>query len=241
MDIKTINELYTHDLQMGNKTSCCKTAWYAGQLRDGDQCSAIGYAFGLTSFESIRKLFGFKHLAGYDPDPLIGARKQMEMLFNNKVRTPKGVLDVGAGKGDISVALSYVGIDVQMIEPSHAGCKLVSETKKQFDMTTADFDVIERPFDQAMDYVNWGRVDTVIFCESIEHVEEEDFNRGFLKLEKHLFKNKGLLIILNWIDCHPLPIISRYHCRLVDDKLYDELSKNKKVIYRKNSHLILQY
>ena len=241
MDIETINKLYTYELWTTARHESPKKSWYAGQLRYGDQCSAMGYAFGVKSYNDVKDLFGFTHEYGYEPHPLVGAKKQVEILFNNRTRTPKGVLDVGGGRGEISVSFSYLGIDTQMIEPSFACRVLVAETKTKFDMGTANFPVIEKPFNEAVKLVNWTNIDTVIFCESIEHIEKEEFDEGFSILENHLFENKGLLIVLNWINCHPLPAISEYHCHLIDDTFYDKISENKEVVYRRGSHLVLQY
>jgi hypothetical protein len=83
--------------------------------------------------------------------------------------------------------------------------------------------------------------DTVILCESLEHIKKAEFERTWDLIKSEL---SGLFIVVNWVKNHPLgPDGTGYdHIRLVDDKLYDRLSKDaSRVIFRKGSHLVLEF
>lgn len=86
------------------------------------------------------------------------------------------------------------------------------------------------------------KFDTVIFCESIEHIPENEFWDNWPKLVRILRASHGRLIITNWEDYHPLEPNGLDHVMLVDDYFYDRLASDAvKQIVRHGSHLVLEF
>ena len=87
--------------------------------------------------------------------------------------------------------------------------------------------------------------DTIVFCESIEHIPEREFEI----VHSHfilpcLEATSGRLVITNWITKHPIRADGGGwdHVRAVNDDFYDELVKTaRSVIFREGSHLVLQF
>lgn len=212
-----------------------------GQLKYGDTVCAIGYAFGLKSFRAIKDIFSFEG-NGKKVHPIMPVRDQLDTLRKHQVRFPTAVIDIGGGRGDLSLALSYYGIRTEMIEPSPDVFKMVAETRELFDMKEVKLSLQNCTLHESLiNTMYTGTWDTIVFSESIEHIEEEEFNKCFPIIERMLRKSKGMLIIVNWIDFHPIRKQKPDHIRAINDTLYDEISKGKEVIFRKGSHLVLQY
>jgi hypothetical protein len=86
--------------------------------------------------------------------------------------------------------------------------------------------------------INLSEFDTIIFCESIEHVPEINFWNFWDKV-KHEFN--GRIIITNWIEYHPIPINPPEHIFEINDAVYDRLIQtSRKCIYRNKSHLVIE-
>lgn len=217
-----------------------QSAWENGQIRYGDQCAAIGYAFGLESFSEVCSLLGFRD-NGIGLEPLIGAKGQMLKLIANRKRYPKSVVEIGGGRGEISVGLSFCeDIGIQMIEPSKAVNSLIAVTKERYGIERY-FPIINEALMDCFYKVAWSKVDTVIICETLEHLEQWEFQIAFDHFRPFLINNKGYLIITNWIDAWPLPVILPHHCWEINDKTYDWIAEEGKTIYRENSHLVVQF
>ncbi len=68
-------------------------AWNTKQLRYGTQTDAVGYALGLGSMEKIREVLGYDD-DGKSNHPILGAKKQLELIWQHKRRVPFGTLFV---------------------------------------------------------------------------------------------------------------------------------------------------
>lgn len=92
------------------------------------------------------------------------------------------------------------------------------------------------------DDINWKNVDTVIMCESLEHILEKDFIGFYEQMKENL---NGYFIVVNFPHYHPLHTgtgaIPKEHCRLINDDVYDNFIKdlNADVLLRQGSHLVL--
>lgn len=227
---------------LGNYGTYEQKCWDKNQLRYGDQLPAICYAFGLDSFEEVRDLYEFNDI-GKSGEPFIGAVEQLLMLMNFEIdRYPKSVVDIGGGRGEIAVAFSFwKDIKVQLIEPSSCASALLEMTREKFSIWE-NVKLWNKELKIARKLVDWDGVDTVIMTESIEHIEQEDFDGTFkYYIKPTLQKNRGLLIITNWIDFHPIEPLLPFHCRRIDDSFYDSLVLGGKIIFRQGSHIVIQY
>ena len=93
--------------------------------------------------------------------------------------------------------------------------------------------------------IDFKKFDTILMVESIEHIPEEEFQSTWDSICKDF---KGLFCVTNLLCMHPIPIgawgkdAEQQHCRIIDDELYDSMSKMaQQTIYRNNSHLVLKF
>ena len=151
------------------------------------------------------------------------------------MRLPHMVLDVGAGRGELSAMFALCGIPVTGVEPSVAGAKLYRETLRLW--AKAEARLVSR-LEECRDHP-----DTVIFCESLEHIPEEEFEQMWPRIVDWLVPHQGRLIIANWIENHPIkPDGSGWdHVRRVDDALYDRLADGWTTVWRRGSHLVVDF
>ena len=226
---------------LGNYGAFEQKCYDFNQLRYGDQLPAICYAFGYTSFDQVRELFGFE-AEGRSGEPFIGAIPQLQILTDQEIeRFPKSVLDIGGGRGEVAVALSLWRNRIQLIEPSSSASALLRITQQKFGIY-GNVQLWNKELRIAEKLVDWADVDTIIMTESIEHIEHEDFDETYVNyIRPILRKNKGLFIITNWIDFFPIEIVLPYHCRKIDDEFYDWLAKDGEIIFRRGSHLVIKY
>jgi hypothetical protein len=80
-----------------------------------------------------------------------------------------------------------------------------------------------------------GGGDTIVFCESIEHIPQDELDRIF-----SLIPQDARIIIVNWLHYHPIiPDGSLDHITRIDDDYYNKLAEGRKVVVRQGSHLVL--
>lgn len=249
-------DIYTHDFF---HDADGMAEWKVRKLKVGDALAAIGYAFGLNSLEALRAVVPFegvgrntineaeKTLVGDDDGFDIVC--QLAQVFSVKSREPKGFLEIGAGRGEVSVALAHLDYPVQAVEPSPGAADWFVNTAKHMFPDTVGLlmpNLLNVPAHEALDAIDWSKVDTVLMVESLEHILAEDFEPVYERVRDHLRSVGGRFIITNWVDYHPINVgdyaPAEIHCRLVDDALYDSWSKDAKaVVYRNGSHLVLDY
>jgi hypothetical protein len=228
-----------------------------GMLKYGDALCAIGYAMGISSFDEMDNMFSFKkydkgaHINGMMPLPVMSAREQIDKIMSNRTRIPKHVLEIGSGRGEVAIALSsFADIRVTAVEPTSNFTKLLPFTAEKYHTDVSNkITVVNADAVNAIKHVEWDTVDTVLMVESLEHILEEDFDKVYPHIVSALKKNSGRLVIVNWLHYHPIavgqyapPDQPEQHCRLTDDRLYDQFSKDaREVIYRNGSHLVLDF
>lgn len=219
--------------------------WQRGKMRYGDAVATVAYALGFTSWESVRDLFGCSILGKESNGDDRTAVQQIDALVRHQTRFPKSVLDVGGGRGEVATAFVHAGVPkVQLVEPHAKGSEwFMQSLLKLFKMTVLGASVrfSNQTVPECLGELELDDVDTVTFVESLEHIPEDCFQPFWDAVKPVLVKNKGMLIVANWIDYHPLLPTNAEHCRLVDDALYERLAEGGTIMVRKGSHLVVQY
>ena len=216
--------------------------WQAKQMRCGDALCAVAYALGIPSYERVKEIVGWesdRHISKH-PD----ACDQLRAVIPYKTRQPKSVLDIGGGRGEVAMAFAWMCIPVQIVEPhDEAECFLHQTANRLYDLSGSVplCKLINSPCPECLDSLEFDTVDTVTMVESLEHIPEDCFVSVWEQVKKALTKNKGRLIVANWLDYHPLPVNGPEHCRRVDDSTYDWLAEGGQVGYRNGSHLVVDY
>jgi hypothetical protein len=193
-----------------------------------DQFAALCYMFGV--------------LPDYDISQSLD--EQISYVHQNKTRTPANIVEIGAGRGELSCTLSKMGVSVTPID-------VASNIQNWFNRTGEHFfgndfivpKVIETHIQAVA--IDFRKFDTIIMVESLEHIVEEEFQSTWHSICSDF---KGLFCVTNLLCMHPIPIgnwgpdAEKQHCRIIDDELYDNMSKQaKQVVYRNNSHLVLEF
>lgn len=216
-------------------------------LRPGDMGAAVCYAFGYKSYKQVQEVLG---IPDGNPKWLPSGdhfSKQMERIRSKATRTPKCVVDIGAGRGELCAAIQSLDTKVFGIDPSPGAGVLFGQTMESWvtkGIKTYSFLSLGMYDGLTMIAKDGWDVDTIIMCESIEHIPEEEFDRAWFLLVEMLKRTSGLLIVTNFINNHPLwtDRTGYDHIRAVDDTAYDKMSSwAKSVAFRQGSHLVLQF
>lgn len=202
----------------------------------GCMFAAMCYAYGYTSYEAATQAFD---------EPAETFREQVSNIKKHQTRHPQLVLEIGSGRGELAAAFHYDGVKCYAVDPSPGAAIVTPRTFRTWiDKTSVKFFMNKSMLDgvRAADLCDL-RVDTVILCEAIEHIREDEFNEAYPIIEKMLTKTRGRLIITNWVGYHPIYIDGSGwdHIREINDTVYNDLNKNNEIILRKGSHYVLQY
>jgi ubiquinone/menaquinone biosynthesis C-methylase UbiE len=242
-----------------------------GCLKIQDEFAALCYAHGFDKYWEVEKIMGIREedslrfygnhhsinqlkckteeivtrnlISLYDSVWIKGENisSQINKIELNKKRIPKGILEVGGGRGELSLVFANMGYLALNVEPSEKSHEMLEETKKIFNIYK-DVKIIKEINELQSEEEN--NIDTIIFSCSIEHIYKEDLYLILDRCYEILNKTKGILIIVNTISYHPIfkDEDGQDHVTTIDDNFYDKISNNaKKVIYREGSHLILQF
>lgn len=238
-------DIYTHDFFLEADGF---GEWERRKLKYGDALAAIAYAFGIPSFEAFRRVTPFPDLGRYVYDG-VDAKEQLRRVAEAGTRSPRAILEIGPGRGEVATSFAYFGHSVQVIEPSSGVEKWLDRTARRFfDLGLDDLPIrVHRgAAHEVVGDVDWSVIDTVIMVESLEHILPEHFEPVRERIVEALCRNRGRFIITNWLDFHPIAVgqfaDAHLHCRRVDDALYDEWAKDAtSVVFRSGSHLVLDY
>lgn len=137
-------------------------------------------------------------------------------------REPYIVLSIGCGRGELEAQIERMGPRVIGTDPSDAVERIYAG--QNFERKSAS-EAVRDVF----------RADTVIFCESLEHIERAEIDLAFDMLRMR----RARVIVVNWPSFMPLETNGWDHVTRIDDALYDELSEGFDVVVRRGSHLVL--
>lgn len=130
-------------------------------------------------------------------------------------RDPGLVVSIGCGAGWLEAELERLGLKVIGVDPSPGAKELYAG---------------ERLVDR---YVGGG--DTIVFCESLEHLPVDEIDRIFALIPDH-----ATVIIVNWLGWETITGDHAWdHITTVDGDLFDRLSEGWNVRVRNGSHLVL--
>ena len=132
--------------------------------------ATLCYALGATSGEEVCRIQGCDYGSSL-PCRETTAAKQVRIIANAGLgRMPNLVYDMGCGCGGVAAALIYMGNDAVAVEPLHATVALVDETTSHFYRLPSMSMPFERVTRLKALYMSIQMPDTIIFCESVEHV-----------------------------------------------------------------------
>jgi len=199
--------------------------------------AAMCYAYGYDNFRLVEQAFG---------ESAETYREQVSNIKRRQTREPQLIVDMGAGRGELAAAFIYDGVPCYAVDPAPGAAKIIPETLEKWANSPRSRYFIHKSLLEGLkELLSFPfLVDTVILCEVIEHVREDEFDEATPLLEQLLSEARGLLIVTNWVDFHPIPTDGGGwdHIRVVDDGVYDDLaSRARKTIFRRGAHLILQY
>lgn len=201
-----------------------------------DQISAICGAYGCYDVNLIRYAYGM----GYS------YVKQVEPIKMFQRRTPKLVVDVGSGRGELSAAFLNDDIRCISIEPALQASDIFFDTLNHWSIGSKGTLINAGAYEglskiREMD----DKPDTIIFCESLEHIPEKEGDAAINLAAEMLTETEGRLIIANYEH----PIIKQGdwpptwdHIRTIDDDVYDRIcSLAPRIIFRDNGYLGLGF
>jgi hypothetical protein len=226
--------VYTENYIFGvenDYTNSERGQYWKKQLKD---CivSAIGYALGLRDYGETTTAF-----AGNLGDSCT-YMEQMEALLGKARRVPRLVFEVGSGRGELAAALTA----------SSVPC-IASDFMDGFDRALDRIGALwgVKPEGLNVDFVEASRLmrdlkpDTVILCETIEHIPRKEFEEAWGNTVDVLSETGGLFILTNWVHFHPIPVNGNDHIWEINDQVYDWLASYGKTVYRNGSHLVLSF
>ena len=210
-------------------------SWHKKIIRT-DIAAALCYAMGYTEWKKVNAM---RKLSGMDFVSHLGR------IRKNASRIPNHVVDIGCGRGEIMAFYHLWKIWCTGIDPSPGALELVPQTMKKW-ANTRDYDFLNVGTYDGIETCKAFDLhpDTIIFCESLEHIPQSEFDLAWPRIVEMLTETSGLLIVVNWVKNHPLGKdgTGYDHITRVDDARYNRLAKDaKKTVLRKGSHLVLQF
>lgn len=209
---------------------------HAGRfLYHEDEGAAVCYAFGVD----------------YTADPTVitatSFRAQVDGVRRRASRQPRLVVNIGCGLGMVDAALAYGGVHCVGVDPSPGASEGYAATSRDW-IGAEPFAFISARAAEGLAEAarRYGPPDTVIMCESIEHIPSAQFDEYWRLLVPMLRATGGIFVITNGLSEEHFPTIvdgtGWCHIRAVDDALYDRLAADAgSTVVRRRSHLVLQF
>lgn len=215
-------------------------------IRPEDMGSSFAYLTGLYDYDMAQELYGpcdtlEKQLnAGRD----LVARAGWKCPTDPR-EVPGYVMDLGCGRGELSAYMRSLDIPVVPIDFATCAPRIVADTYDRF-AGLKETGLINKSVRRGVLEAKrlHGDAEAVIMCESIEHFPPGEFAEAWFEIREMLTRTEGRAIIANWIDFWP--IIKHPggwdHIQTIDDRFYDGLAGTaKKTLYRRGSHMVLQF
>ena len=208
--------------------------WSVPCLKFGDNFASILYAHNINYKDCV----DFFKIDPIGRDVLkYKLQDQVDYLNKFKKRIPKKILEIGGGRGEVANFLTYLNYDITSVEFAENAKEWYDNTGIKFFNKIQDIKLINENIKDLN--IDLKEYDTIIMCESLEHIPEEHFNNFYTNIKNNF---KGYFIVTNWLNYHPLQGNGDMHCRTIDDELYDKFVQDSiKVIYRDRSHLCIEY
>ena len=207
-----------------------------GILKIGDALCAVAYAHGITYDQLCRRFPEVANNNRWEGNRYT-VEDQLEFIRSNATRQPKKVLEIGGGRGEVTVFLSKLGITVTCVEPGADAHQLFTATnEKLFPHEQFDYTLLNTTLHESG--VDYSEFDTILMVESLEHILAEHFDPQWQQIVQTF---SGYFVVVNWLAYHPIAVgqyaPKHIHCRLVDEALYDVFCQSGKTITRQQSHL----
>ena len=143
------------------------------QIKFGDALAAIAYAHDIPydcisehfpQFKKERAVLKTVHVSD-----------QIEFINKYATRKPKKILEIGAGRGEVTLTLAAMGYSVTAIEPGVDYAQLFEHSKSQlFPNQDLSYTVLNTPIHTAD--IDYSEYDTILMVESLEHILAEHFD-----------------------------------------------------------------
>ena len=197
-----------------------------------EEWPAICYAYGIYNFPEVDSI-----------------QQQVDFLKLNKTYTPKSVIEIGGGRGQISCTMAYMGARVQSVDVNSTADYYHAVTSQRwFGLTNMpNLTVLLGDLDTTAQVLDLSDVDTVIMVSSIEHIFSKEWQRFFNRALPYFKNNHTVLNITNRKNYWPLgtpedKLSDPGHIHLIDDAFYDQLcSLGSQVLFRDQSHLSIKF
>ena len=222
----------------------CKS-WHEGIIRPADMGAALCYAFGATSWGQVRRTLQCDD--SMDLPSGVSARAQAKTIMDAAFgRSPKLVFDVGCGRGEVAATLAYLGVRAVAVDPAASVSALIDETARRFYGLPTGAVRFRRATGLKALRMHGEVPDTIVFCESVEHIPLPELYATFEWVAGHAAAVPGgiLVVITNWPRFHPIRAAPGDwdHVHDVDDDLYDRLcSYASRTVTRHGSHMVLHF
>ena len=210
-----------------------RDAYARRRLYMDDEGAAVCYAFGID------------YLAYRTSPPASDFRAEVARMLALRQRTPQLVLNVGAGLGMIDAAFAHAGVPCIGVDPSPGAKEGYARTFADW-LDSAPYRFVGEKAHVAVEQLGSAIPDTVIMCESIEHIPAFEFDLLWKRIVPMLRVTRGLFIVTNGLSEAHFPVVvdgtGWCHIRQIDDRLYDTLaSAAQRTLFRHRSHLVLQF
>lgn len=233
-------------------------SYYENRLRFGDQFLSICYALNIAlldvlsnpEFEnlSFRDFIWDNHHGDYLSKLQFNFFKK-QFTAKNYLRVPKSIIEIGSGRGEVTAFLNFckenidvLNFELQSIDPSPDFCKMYAETCQRLFNKHLEQNLIQHTLKNSINLINFENIDTVILCESLEHLTESEFYEFIEYGLPYFQKNKTRLIIVNAWGFWPIIKNDYDHIWELNDEVYDRIEKlGKQTILRSKSHLVIEF
>lgn len=208
-----------------------------GALKSGDALSAVAYAHDISYEQICDQWPDVKSNNRYE-GPNVCVADQLDFIKINRTRTPKKILEIGAGRGEVTGFLCELGYDVTAIEPSPNAQEIHNRTHNALFGKTFQYQLLNAPIHELN--IDYSQYDTILMVESLEHILAEHFDPEWQKIAEEFC---GYFVVTNWHAYHPIKVGQyanpQIHCRHVSEELYDDFAGSGITKHRYRSHLCI--
>lgn len=207
-----------------------------GNIKYGDALAAICYVHGISYAQMCKQ---WPHVIKNERWSGGTVAEQLDFVKQNATRTPKRVLEIGSGRGEVTAFLCELGYSVTSVEPSADAKELHTTTHEHVYNKQFDYELINNSIHNVD--IDYSEYDTIILVESLEHILAEHWDPQWEKITQTF---TGCVAFTNWLQYHPIAVGQyakpEHHCRLVDDALYDSYADAGTTVHRDRSHLCVE-